>query len=287
MITKQPPKSQKLQSRLSNFCTVPVMILILMTASCQTTDDTSTMSIKDQTSTSLQVAISYLDSGRPDKARQELQTVLEDFPQNADALNLMGIAHLALRTPSKGLSFLQKSFAISPATATGLNVSSALIELGRYKEAEKVVMALLKRKESPPYRFKERIYHNYGIIAERTNRVNLAEKMYRSAANENPTFHLSRLRLAHLYMERQKTDLALREMEAARFACPTCLEPIELLSRYYAHVGNVKVARSLIRDYKKVDGVILSAQDQQRMRILEEEIATFERTAASKNLQTR
>lgn len=251
-----------------------LLSLILAVTGCQTRtpqEKDPVETSEQDTVTSLSLASSYIDGGRPDKAMHELQEVLRDNPNNIDALNLMGITQLALSNPKRAVISLEKAWKLKATPATGINLSSAYMDLKRFKNAEKLLTGLLNRQDTPPYAHKERIYHNYGLVAEKTGRVVLAEKMFKKATEENPMFHLSHMRLAQLYKERKKPDLAVRSIEAARFGCPSCFEPLESLVEHYRSQGKHTVARHLIQDYKLNEG--LSQVDRRRASDLENRIA--------------
>lgn len=282
------PRPLKLQLQQSTFLTVTYYTLfsvILTLTACQTsnptTENRSNQAGKDEVSTSLSVATSFLDAGRPDKAMQELNDVLRAHPTDTDALNLMGITQLALANPRRAVIHLEKAWKLQAASAIGVNLSSAYIELNRYKEAEKLLKTLIARKDKPLYEHRERLFHNYGLVLEKTNRLVAAEKQYRNATEENPTFHLSRLQLARIYQEQKKPQLAVKELDAARFACPQCFDPTAALVKIYADRGDITKARLMLRDYRRVEGI--AAFDRTRALALEKEILGPQRQAAAES----
>jgi Tfp pilus assembly protein PilF len=252
---------------------ISLISLILVTTSCQTStpqgDDNSKAS--NSQNVSLSIAISYLDAGRPDKAMHELEGVLSEKPNYLEALNLMGLAQLALSNPKKAVSYLEKAWKIDPKAAVGVNLSSAYLEVGRNTNAEKIIKQILSRKEATPYKHKERLYHNYGLVADRTNRAVLAEKMFKRAVEENPMFYMSHLQLAYIYKEKKKPDLALKQLESARFACPSCFEPLKEIVKINIEKGEVNLARQLIHEYKVTEGI--SVVDRKKVSDLENQIS--------------
>lgn len=280
----RPTKS----SFLSNISKYSLMSVILTFAACQTTnpapENRSDMAGKEEVATSLAVSASFLDAGRPDKAMQELKGVLANHPNDTDALNLMGITQLALGNPRRAVVHLENAWKHSNSSAIGVNLSSAYIELKRYSEAEKLLKSLLARKETPAYAHRERIFHNYGLVLEKTNRMVAAEKQYRNASEENPTFPMSRMQLARIYQEQKKIPLAIKELEAARFACPQCYEPTAVLVKIYADRGEVPKARLMLRDYRMSEG--LAAFDRNRSFALEKEILGPKRQATAESSST-
>lgn len=278
------PTKNRVLSKISKYSFISV---ILTLTACQTgnpaPENRSDLAGKDEVATSLSISASFLDAGRPDKAMDELNPVLRAHPDDTDALNLMGITQLALANPRRAAVHLERAWKIKGSSAIGVNLSSAYIELKRYAEAEKLLKNLVNRKESPAYKHRERIYHNYGLLFERTNRLVAAEKQYRKATEENPTFPLSRLQLAKLYQEQKKPQLAIKELEAARFACPQCYDPTASLVKIYADRGDVPKARLMLRDYRMTEG--LTAYDRNRSFALEKEILGPQRQATAESSQ--
>ena len=276
------PTKRFLVSKIAKYS---LMSVILTATACQTSnpqpENRSDQAGKDEVSTSLSVAASYLDAGRPDKAMQELNGVLQIRPEDTDALNLMGITQLALANPKRAALHLEKAWKLKSSSAIGVNLSSAYIELKRYNDAEKLLKNLSTRKEKPAYTHKERIFHNYGLVLEKTNRLVAAERQYRKATEENPTFPLSRMQLARIYQEQKKPQSAIKELEAARFACPQCYDPTAALVKIYAERGDVPKARLMLRDYRMAEG--LAAFDRTRSFALEKEILGPQRQAAAES----
>lgn len=241
---------------MSNFFPFIIAIsLILAGAGCQTLNSNQNKSIKPDESTDLSVAQAFLESGEPNKAMFELRAFLERDPNNSKALRLMGLTQLALKNPRKAVEFLEKAWKIEPVAQNALNLSSAYIENKQPDSAQKIIIKGLGLKENPNYRHRDRFYHNLGLIAERKGSLVAAEKAYRKALEENPTFYLSRARLATLLEERKKYDLAKDEWQLARDSCPACFEATRHLARYYERKGDLKTALGFLRDYKKIEGI--------------------------------
>jgi Tfp pilus assembly protein PilF len=244
---------------MPTFCSLLVTIsLILTVTGCQTLNDSSEKSAKEDSSTDMSVATAFLESGQPDKAMFELRSILEREPKNAKAHNLMGLAQLALKNPKKAIQHLETAWNLEPTSACALNLSSAYLEANQTEKAKKTIMDGLSLKESKPYKNRERFYHNLGLLAEKKGSLVAAEKAYRKALEENPTFYLSRSRLAMLLEERKKPELARAEWEFARSACPACLEPTVRLINYYERKGDLKTAVGLIQDYRRIEGLNLA-----------------------------
>lgn len=259
--------------------------LILAASGCQTLNNNKDKSANGDNQTDLSVAAAFLDSGKPDKAMFELRAVLEREPSNVKALTLMGLSQLALKNPRKAVEHLEKAWKLERSAQNALNLSSAYIENKQLDSAQKLIIKGLSLKETPPYRNKERFYHNLGLIAERRGTLVAAEKAYRKALEENPTFYLSRARLASMLEEKKKFDQAKEHWEIARQSCPGCFDATLHLSRYYEGKGDFKTALGLVRDYKRIEG--LNPLESQKALELESELSASKTKSASRSSETR
>ena len=229
--------------------------LILATAGCQTLNNNQDKSANGDPATELSVAAAFLESGKPDKAMFELRPFLERDPKNPKAHTLMGLSQLALKNPRKAVEHLETAWTLESTAQHALNLSSAYIENNQLNNAQKIIIKGLRIKETPPYRNKDRFYHNLGLIAERKGSLVAAEKAYRTALEENPTCYLSRARLAHMLDEKKKYEQAKDQWEIARNSCPGCFEATLNLSKYYERRGDYKTALGLVKDYKRLEGI--------------------------------
>ncbi|MEI6399564.1 MAG: tetratricopeptide repeat protein, partial [Pseudomonadota bacterium] len=143
----------------------------------------------------------------------------------------------------------------------------------------------LSLKETPPYRNKERFYHNLGLLAERKGSLIAAEKAYRKALEENPTFYLSRARLASLLDEKHKTDEAKTHWEIARNSCPGCFDATNQLVKYYLVKGDLRTALGLVQDYKKIEG--LNPMEAKKANELERDLMSARSKTASDRPQNQ
>jgi Tfp pilus assembly protein PilF len=267
---------------MTSSVTFTIMIsLILATTGCQTDKTSRTDTFTPDTDTNLSVAAAFLDGGQPQKAMFELRGILEKEPKNSKALTLMGLAQLALKNPKKAVEHLEKAWTLEAKSEHALNLSSAYLENNQLDSAQKIIKKGLNLKEKPPYRHKERFYHNLGLVAERKRRLDLAQKSYEEALVENPTFYLSRARLAQIYESKKMTKAAQEHWEMARAACPSCFEATSHLSQIYKGKGDIKTALGLVRDYRKIEG--LTTHEMKSAAELELSLnAEFKRSAMSR-----
>jgi Tfp pilus assembly protein PilF len=229
--------------------------LILAASGCQTMKGTQDKEITADAETELSVARAFLESGRPDKAMYELKTLLEKDPKNVGAHTMMGLSQMALKNPTKAVEHLKIAWSLEPVAQNALNLSSAYLQAKQLKNAQEIITKGLSSKEKPPYKYKERFYHNLALIAQIKGKTGVAEKAFRKALEENPTFYMSRQQLALLLNKSGKIEAAKEQWELARIACPLCFEPTENLARYYYGKGDLRTAIGLISDFKKLEGI--------------------------------
>jgi Tfp pilus assembly protein PilF len=194
-----------------------------------------------------------LDTGKPESALKSLRDLLELHPEDASLQNLMGLTQLTLTNYARAISHFQISYKLDPQLATGLNLSSALIESQQYPRAQKLLLTLLKQAPKVKYRYKERILHNLGYCALKQGDTKKAEEWYRLALEENPTFFPSHLELGRFYESSGRRDLAIKSYKAAADYCQTCFEPIEPLARLYIGSGQSSEAKRILSQYLKVE----------------------------------
>ena len=168
--------------------------IAVLPCGCQTLNNSSSRHDTAETATVIDVARAFLDDGRPDKALFELRSVIDQNPKNPMIHSLMGLSQLALKNPRKAVQSLEMAWKLDPIAQHALNLSSAYIETKQYDRAQKMILIGLAVKETPPYKNKERFYHNLGVIAELKGSRNAAEKAYLRALRKILYFTLAELK---------------------------------------------------------------------------------------------
>ncbi len=222
---------------------------------CQTLNNSSSGHDMAETATVIDVARAFLDDGRPDKALFELRSVIDQNPKNPMIHSITGLSQLALKNPRKAVQSLEMAWKLDPIAQHALNLSSAYIETKQYDRAQKMILTGIAVKETPPYKNKERFYHNLGVIAELKGSRNAAEKAYLRALEENPVFYISRVKVASMMEEKHKLEAAKMHWELARTSCSGCFEPVAHLAVYYHNKGDSAKAVKLIEDYSRIEGL--------------------------------
>ena len=213
--------------------------------SCQTTNQKSKEDLKSEKG----IIVSYINSGELSLALKLLNKNLAKLPRDAELNNLMGLTQLSLSNFDRAIHYFTISYKLDPKPLVKLNMSSAYLELGKYKEARNILTNLIRDQSSTSYTMKERLYHNLGYSYELTNDNDKAIKMYKQAVIENPTYHMSWLQLGRVYIKLKKQNDAIEAFKKAVSFCEPCIEPTEELYMTYMHNGQVLEAKSLLKKY--------------------------------------
>ncbi len=231
------------------------LIIVLNLLACQTFRPEEQSKDEIVLENQLAAASSFIDNGEPQKALNEIKPLLLSHPDDAGVNNVAGLTQMALRNDKKALFYFKRAFSLDHSPTFGVNLAAALSETGQHDAGEKVLLQLLKQSDLKQYRYPERIFHNLAKIKEKQNQFKTAEKYYRRAISENPTYYLTKFQLAKLYDKTKRPALALHMMEEAQTACPVCPEPVEELVKKYMVLGKNAQARTLIQSFVKTDGV--------------------------------
>lgn len=254
-----------------------IIAIALLLSGCQTSSTAKRDEAKVIASHK-RIIVSYLNSGVPSQAHGELRKIMEQYPDDVDFLELMGLTQLALQNPGKAVSYLRKAYRQSGDAKVALNLSSALIAAGSLQQAQKLILTLLEE-GTGTYRKIERLYHNLGLIAERRKRYAQAERYYRKALAENPSYYLTLLRLGLLCQQQRRYRDAVMWLHKAKNFCRKCLEPVEHLSRIYQRTGKPQQAFMVIDAFSRQIG--LNQQERSKALALRQQL---QKIAAAKTM---
>lgn len=196
--------------------------------------------------TNIEFAQKHIDAGNPERALQNLRPLNRKFPGRARLLNMMGITYLALLRPQHAKHYFEKAYEAKAEGMYLLNLSSALIEMGAYREAQEVLRTALKEGQYP---YLERLYHNYALSFEKMRQFKKAVSYYKKALHENPIYYLSSYRLGKIYKSFKKLKSAKLHFEDAKKSCRTCFEPIKELYLLEMDAGRYVSAARLLKGY--------------------------------------
>lgn len=254
---------------------VKIMILLTFTsiclAACQTLDGDKP-SASSALETKKQIVLNSLDSGQATQALKEARALLAEYPGDPEVLNLHGLVQLALRNTGKAIESLEKARRISPDNLTyTLNLSSALIQAQQYAKASTLLKEAVASDAAKSYLYRERLYHNLGLISEMSGDSLRAERWYSKALEENPTNFMTLLKVARIYETTHRSRLALDKLETAKAACSRCPEPVEGIVRILIKENRIKDARNAVDGFEKNEA--LTEDDTRRISKMKRMIA--------------
>jgi Tfp pilus assembly protein PilF len=193
--------------------------------------------------------VSLLNRGMAPLALKELRKVIKEHPNDVDFKNLMGLTQLSLGNPKQAVGYFQSAYQLEKRLAVGLNLSSALIEVGKHQEAIKHLLVIKSSPEAESYPYPERIDHNIGLAYEKRNKLETAQRYYAEALSFNPNFYISLIRSAQVYDKLKQKDKAKEMYQRAQQVCPVCYDPVGGLVAAYLHERQVDKALSTLQAY--------------------------------------
>lgn len=243
-----PPRSVKKQSKQ-----LILMVFFVMGSltGCQSLDREENPTT-DKLETKKQIVTNSLDSGNPAQALREVRALLDEYPANPEVLNLHGLIQLSLRNNQKAAETLEKAHQLQPENMTYvLNLSSAYIQGGQHSKATRLLNETIKSPAAKSYKYRERLFHNMGLIAELSGDSIRAERWYGRALEENPTNFMSLLKMARIFETTHRTRLAIDKLETAKAACTRCPEPVEAMVRILVKENKLTAAKAALDGYEK------------------------------------
>jgi tetratricopeptide (TPR) repeat protein len=153
----------------------------------------------------------YLDLGRNERAREELQAALVTAPRNAQFLTLLGEVERQLQNPSRALEVLRQALEIDPASSQAhYYLGLALLDLNQpaeaIKELERVVQAGEKRAD---------VYLSLGAAYLDSNRLDEGLETLSQATHLDPARPDIRILLARGYRLKGQLDKAEAQLKMA------------------------------------------------------------------------
>ena len=153
----------------------------------------------------------YLDTGRPDKAKAELELALKTRPGVAHFLSLLGETERKLAQPETAIEWHRKALAADPKMNTA-HYYSALAYIDLKKEDEAI--AELEASLQSPYVAPE-LYLTLGSLYAQRKRYREAEDLCRKAIALDPAHTESYLNLAQLFNAQKLSSKALAALHQA------------------------------------------------------------------------
>jgi tetratricopeptide (TPR) repeat protein len=153
----------------------------------------------------------YLDTGRPDKAKSELEQALKIRPEVAHFLSMMGEAERKLGNPEAALGWHRKALVADPKMNTvHYYAALAYIDLKKDDEAIQELEASIQSPFVAP-----ELYLTLGSLYTQRKRYHEAEDLCRKAIALDPEHSESYLNLAQLFNAQNLSSKALAALHQA------------------------------------------------------------------------
>ncbi len=198
------------------------------------------------------IIASYLNAGRFQNVQKRLQDSMLKHPRDADFPLLMGLAQMALTNSGVAETYFRKSLDLKKSFAAELNLSSALIEQKKYKEAKSILDKLVANED---YRHKERAFHNLGYLFQRVHRHKAAVTYFAKGLKKNPTYHVSWQAKAKSHLRLKEDKMAYKALKNARQNCNACYAPVSAMVDFFIAKRNKDLASKVLSDYLSTAGI--------------------------------
>lgn len=176
-----------------------VLVLALLAGCVSTEPELSEAQRGSLVRTHVQLANGYLQRGRVEIARENLEKALALEPDDPDANNMMGVLQWRLKEHAAAERHFKRAVRGDRKNAEAQNNYGAfLCERGRVEEAE---TWFRRASENPMYRTPARANENAGLCFFREGSREKAERYFREALRLNPRLPASLLRMARITFE--------------------------------------------------------------------------------------
>jgi len=186
----------------------------------------------------------YLDLGRPNRAKEELEAALEKAPGNAQFMASLGEAERQLKNPRKAIEVLRQALDADPSLAEAhYYLGLALFDAGQITEAVKELEQVVKSGAGRP-----EAYLALGTAYIEATRLDEAVAALTQGTKLDPARADLRIQLARAYRLKGQLDKAEIEINRARPKPNTALaasltEHQQLEFDLYSEQGMIKMKR--------------------------------------------
>ena len=177
----------------------------------------------------LSEVLNCMHEGDIDKAESLLSKILNQFPENPDALTQKGIILIHKKQFNKGITFIQSSLLIKPNQPEALlNLGMAFYQENKFDDAIKYFDDAIKIRPdySEAFYTKALSYQNMNLIEEAINNFELAIK-------NNPNYIDPIINLGYLYYSMDKFELALNLFKKAEILSPNKKEYLYAIAKLH------------------------------------------------------
>lgn len=257
-------------------------------------------------------ATKSLRTGEMAKAEALLQRILEDHPDQFDALRLMGVSRHLQDRNAEAADFFGKALAVEPRSGpTQYNLGVALAALGRHAEAVRHyqaalehepddpeihdalggALAALDRHEEAEACFRRAIegapetagtHVNLGVTLNHLGRYEEAEASLRRAAEIDPGSAEAHSNLGGVLKTLRRREDALASLRAALRIKPHLAETHNILGTLFLDLGRFEPAAASFREALRIDPRLARAHNNlgtalKRLKRYAEAIASYRR----------
>ncbi|WP_322104420.1 tetratricopeptide repeat-containing glycosyltransferase family protein [Paraburkholderia sp. J41] len=177
-------------------------------------------------------------SGAFDEAQRGYHRVLQNHPQHADAIHLLGLIEFQHGRLSAAESLIRKALSIGESAIYYDNLGNVLTEKRHHDAAE----AAYRRAIELDFHYASSHY-NFGTLCLNTGRVDGAEEAFRRAIALQPGFIEAYHNLSFVLSTTGRHAEAEQTLQTAREFNPTC-------ARTYRRLGRLKL---LSKDYREAE----------------------------------
>jgi len=181
---------------------INILLCLGLIACNQTTDGSGTGAIRPSSGTNdiaavnLNLGVEYLRLGKYEKALSKLEKASEADENYPPIYNTLGVLYQRLGDKVRAEAYYQHALRLNSSDPSTLNnYGQFLCQEGRFDEAE---AAFLKAAQNPLYPMPEIALSNAGTCALAHGNLDIAEKYFRSALEQNPRVAVALLQMAQI-----------------------------------------------------------------------------------------
>ncbi|MBQ6516194.1 tetratricopeptide repeat protein [bacterium] len=163
----------------------------------------------------MEEALKLHKEGKYEEAEKRYLEILEKHPNDADALNYLGILKFALKQFDEAENYIKKAISVLPDAYFYENLAKIYLETKNYKSAKETFLNGLKLDEN-----NFELTFGLALAYKNLNEKNLAVKTYEKALGIKPNSAQVYFNLANLYIQNNETEKGLEYLKKAEEISP-------------------------------------------------------------------